>query len=249
MSALVRSELLKVRTTRGWYGYFAAILVLVGLAVAGTVGEASSSDRERLEWQVDLLEAAGVAGLVALILGITMTTAEFRHGTITPTFLATPVRERVVAAKAVTSAMVALAFAALAFAVIAAIAGLWLSLLGVELELADAHAARRAGQIALVVVLMGLLGVAVGTLVHGQVAALVGTLVWIVLGETLLGGLFALLDVDRLAEYLPFSALDAVDGGSGQDQLGFWAGLGVAIAYICGLGALGMQRTRRRDIT
>ena len=39
-------------------------------------------------------------------------------------------------------------------------------------------------------------GVAIGTLVQSQVAALVGTLVWIFLGETLLLGLFGVLDID-----------------------------------------------------
>jgi len=39
--------------------------------------------------------------LFAIIVGITIVTTEFRHGTVTPTFLAEPHRERVLFAKAI----------------------------------------------------------------------------------------------------------------------------------------------------
>ena len=51
---------------------------------------------------------------------------------------------------------------------------------------------------------------------HSQVAALVGTLIWIFLGETLLVGLLGLLDIDWPSPYLPFHALDAADGSGGE---------------------------------
>ncbi len=245
----MHSELLKVRTTRGWYAYVLAIVALGALGVAGTIGPAPELERPTLDWQLGLIDTAGVAGLFALIFGIMITTTEFRHGTITPTFLAMPLRERVVAAKAVASVPIALGFALLAFAVIAAIAVPWLSLTDVELQLFGREALQRCGQIALAVTLLGLLGVALGNVVHSQVAALVGTLVWLLLVETLVGGLLGLVDLDGLVGYLPFRAVDAVDGGGGEDVLGFWAGLAVVLAYIVVVGALGMGRARRRDIT
>ena len=98
--ALVRSELLKIRTTRGWYAYLVVIVLLAGIAVAAAIGSADDSRRSELDFQVEFIEAAGFAALLAIILGITAVTTEFRHGTITPTLLVEPVRERVLAAKA-----------------------------------------------------------------------------------------------------------------------------------------------------
>jgi hypothetical protein len=85
--------------------------------------------------------------------------------------------------------------------------------------------------------------------VHSQVASLVGTLLWVFLGEALLVGLFGLLDIDGAIAYLPFQALDAADGTGGEDLLSYWPGVAVSLAWIALVGALGVARTRRRDIT
>jgi hypothetical protein len=99
------------------------------------------------------------------------------------------------------------------------------------------------------VVLWLLLGVAIGSVVHNQVAALVGTLLWIFLVETLLVGLLGLLDWDAVAEYLPFHAVDGADGVGGDNLLDYWPALGVTLGWIALLGAAGVVRTSRRDIT
>ena len=249
MSALVKSELLKIRTTRGWWAYLIVIVLLVGLGTAAEIGSAEETRRSELDFQLSLVELAGIASLLAIILGITMTTTEFRHGTITPTLLATPRRELVIAAKAVAGVLLALLFAALAFTVVAAISVTWLSLIDVDVRLGDGEILTLAAKTVLGIVLWALLGVAIGILVHGQVAALVGTLVWIFLGETLLIGVFGLLDIDDAARYLPFQALDAADGVGGDDLLSYWPGVAVSFGWIALLGALGTFRTRRRDIS
>jgi ABC-type transport system involved in multi-copper enzyme maturation permease subunit len=249
VSALVRSELLKVRTTRGWWAYLIVIVLLIGLATAAEIGSADDSRRGELDFQLSLVDVAGIASLLAIILGITMTTTEFRHGTITPTLLATPRRELVVAAKAVAGLLLALLFAALAFAVVAVISVMWLSLIDVDLHLGDGEILTRAAKTVLGIVTWALMGVAIGILVHGQVAALVGTLVWIFLGETLLIGFLNLLDIEGAAAYLPFQALDAADGTGGEDLLSYWPGVAISLGWIAVLGAAGSIRTRRRDIS
>ena len=108
MTALVRSELLKVRTTRGWWAYLIVIVLLVGIGTAAEVGSRSESERTGLDFQFALVDLVGIASLLAIILGITIVTTEFRHGTITPTLLATPGRERVLAGKAIAGVLVAL---------------------------------------------------------------------------------------------------------------------------------------------
>jgi ABC-2 type transport system permease protein len=249
VTALIRAELLKVRTTRGWWYYLGVIVLLTGIAVAGDTGSAEAERRPLLEFQLGLVGAAGIASLIAIILGITIITTEFRHGTITPTVLVEPRRELVAAAKAVATTLLSLFFALLGLAVVAAVGIPWLLALDVELHLGESDIAVRAAQMLLLVVLWGLLGVAIGVLVQSQVAALVGTLVWIFLVETLLIGVFGWLDLEGFLPYLPIQALDAVDGTGGEDILSYWPGVGVSLAWIAALGAAGTERLRRRDIS
>jgi ABC-2 type transport system permease protein len=248
VSQLVRAELLKVRTTRGWWVYLILIVLLVGLAVAGDVG--SNADlRSQQEFQIGLVEAAGFGAVLAMILAITMVTTEFRHGTITPTFLAAPSRERVLASKALAGTLVFLFFGALSLAIVAAVALPWLTITGDEIHLLEGEVATRAAETLLSVVLWGLMGIAIGSVVHSQVAALVGTLVWIFVVENLLVGLLGLLDGEGVTAYLPFRALDAADGTGGDNLISYWPGVAVSLGWIALIGAAGVWRTSRRDIT
>jgi ABC-2 type transport system permease protein len=249
VSAIVHSELLKIRTTRGWWAYLLVLVGLVGIGTAAEVGSREVSERGGLDFQLALVDLIGITSILAIILGITMVTNEFRHGTITPTLLATPGRERVLAGKAVAGVLVAVMFAVLAFVVVFVVASIWTALDGGELALVDGDVAERAAKSLLGVVLWLLIGVAIGSVVHNQVAALVGTLVWIFLVETLVIGLLGLLDVDAVAEYLPFRALDGADGVGGDDLLDYWPAVGVSAAWIASLGAAGTWRLLRRDIS
>jgi ABC-type transport system involved in multi-copper enzyme maturation permease subunit len=249
VTALVQSELLKIRTTRAWWAYLVVIVLLTGIGTAGSIGSSESLDRSTVSFQLDLVSTAGVSVLIAIILGITMITTEFRHGTVTPTFLAEPHRERVILSKAIAAVVFAIGFALLALAVVAAVAIPWLTIVDAQLHLGDTELVQRAGEQILSTVLWALMGVAIGTAVHSQVAALVGTLIWIFLVESLLVGLLGLVDADGVAEYLPFHALDAADGTGGDNLLSYGPGLGVTLGWILLLGAFGIWRTLRRDIS
>lgn len=115
MKALIRSELLKQRTTRTtalvalWMAGLVALVVLLHVLSLKT---ASLSQRDG---QLKVLGwGTGIGTLFASILGALTMTAEFRHGTIRPTLLATPRRSRVVAAKLLASVLVGLAVGVLA---------------------------------------------------------------------------------------------------------------------------------------
>lgn len=248
MIEVVRAELLKVRTTRGWYVYLALLVLLVGLGVAGDVGTADDPGRSTVEYQQNLVEGAGFALLLALILAITVATTEFRHGTITPTLLVTPRRERVVIAKAIAMVIVSAAFVLIALAVLAIVASIWLQAVGAENHLTDSEVLKAAAKLLLAGPIWALVGVAVGVLVQNQVGALVGALIWIFLGETIVLALLELLDVGGIGDYLPFQALDAADG-TNTDLLPYWTAVGVSLAWAVVLGAAGTERLRRRDIT
>jgi ABC-2 type transport system permease protein len=176
-------------------------------------------------------------------------TTEFRHGTITPTSLVEPHRERVLAAKALAATLVGLGFALLALLVVAAVAWTWLVAVDAEVHLLEGAVLSRVAQNVLLVVLWALMGVAIGALVQSQVAALVGTLIWVFLGETIIWALLGLIDLDGVGAYLPFRALDAADGTSEADMLPYWGGVAVSVAWIAVLGAAGVVRTLRRDLT
>lgn len=248
MIDLVRAELLKARTTRGWYVYLGLIVLLVGLGVSGDVGTAEDFVRSTVEFQRGLVEGAGFALLLGLILAITIVTTEFRHGTITPTLLTTPRREIVVVAKAIAAVIVSIGFALLAFLTLAVVGSIWLAAVGADNQLADPDVLGAAAKLLLAAPIWALVGVAVGILVQSQVAALVGTLIWIFLAETIIVAVLELLDVGGLADYLPFQALDAADG-TNPDLLPYWTAVGVSLAWALVLGAAGTERLRRRDIT
>jgi ABC-type transport system involved in multi-copper enzyme maturation permease subunit len=249
VSALVRSELLKVRTVRSWWAYLIVIVLLTGIGAAGEIGSSESDNRSTLDFQLGLVDIIGLSVLFALILGITIVTNEFRHGTVTPTFLVEPRRERVILSKAITAVVVGIGFALLSLVALAVVAITWLTIVDAQLELGDAEFLTRTGEQFLSVVLWALLGVAIGTAVHSQVAALVGTLIWIFLVENLLVGLLGLVDADVVAEYLPFHALDAADGSGGDNLLSYGPGVAVSLGWIALLGAFGIWRTTRRDIS
>jgi ABC-2 type transport system permease protein len=248
VTALVRSELLKVRTVRSWWAYLIVIVLLAGIATASDVGPDDAA-RDELQFQVGLVDSAGIAALIAIILGITIVTTEFRHGTVTPTLLLEPHRERMLAAKALAAGLLGMAFALLALVVIGLVAGIWLAAVGAESHFLDHDVLVRAAQTILLSILWTLFGVAIGSVVHSQVAALVGTLVWVFLGETLIWGLLGLIDLDGIGSYLPFRALDSADGTNDPDMLPYWGGVAVSLAWIAVVGGAGVWRTRRRDIT
>lgn len=249
MTPLLAAELLKFWTTRARWAYLAVLVLFSAIGVAGELGPSDDVRRSDLAFQLGLVEIAGISGLLALIVGITVVTSEYRHGTITPTYLVTPDRDRVLASKALGASVLGVAFTLVSLLVIFTVGAVWLGAVGAELHLADAGVVELALKTVLAAVLSALLGVGIGAVVESQVGALLGTLVWIFVLENLLWGLFALLDVDGVVPYLPFRALDATDGIGGEDLLDFRRGVLVTLAWIAAVGAAGVVATRRRDIT
>lgn len=107
----IRSEFLKLRTTRTAGGLAAGLLALTGLAIWGSVANASPAKLAMgLSSTEVLIPLLLVIPVLVLILGIRSFTDEFRHGSVVPTFLATPERRRVLVAKFVVIAGTAAVF-------------------------------------------------------------------------------------------------------------------------------------------
>jgi ABC-2 type transport system permease protein len=247
MKALVRSELLKQRSTRTALGMFAAMLGLVLLAV---LLHAFGLETERLsDAKVQLMvlgrgEFLGV--LFAALLGALSMTAEIRHGTIRPTFLFSPRRARVVAAKMSVSVGIGAGFG-LVSGVVAVVAGTAaLQARGIELQLDRGDYALLIAGATAAAALWAAIGVGVGAVVRNQIPTLIGLCAWLLFVEGLLAGdVGSLGDVGR---FLPGSAAAAISGQDPGTLLAPTSGLVLLAVYAAAAAVVGASATSRRDV-
>src|SRR5204862_3383477 len=120
-----------------------------------------------------------------LIFGIVGATGEFRHHTLAPAVLIAPDRTRLTLARLAAYMLTALAVGAIMLAVAFAI-GLPILAGQPGPDLGGHEYLRLIGGGLLTVMLIAALGIGIGVLVRNQVAAVVGTLVWIFILEPLI---------------------------------------------------------------
>jgi ABC-2 type transport system permease protein len=245
VTRLLHSEVLKITTTRGVWGFVLAVGAIAGVSAAGQIGTTPRDVLSTDESLDDLLAAAGSSSLFALLAGIVGFTSEFRHGTATQTFLVAPARERVLAAKLLAHALLGAALGLLAIAVTLAIALPWLGAKGIELPLGDREHLLILGGALGSAVLWGALGAALGASVRNQVFGVVAALVWILIVEHLVGALR-----DEVAPYLPGRASGAMIGNDFlDDDLSRVGGTLVTLGYVAVAFVLGVATLRARDVS
>jgi ABC-2 type transport system permease protein len=245
MGTLIHIELDKLRTLR-------APFVLLGLSqlliVGGVTGLVVSSDTlATADAPRDAIAHAGLASLLTLVLGIMAVAGEYRNRTITDTFLSTPRRSRVVAAKLVAYATAGAGFA-VANAVTALVATkLWWLAKDVPLDLGQAELWRTIAGCAGWNVAFAVVGVGIGALVRNLTAAIAAALAWIALVEGIVGQL-----VGDLARWLPFntgSALGYLPGRSDLDPVSQLAAAAALAGYAAVFAIVAITTTVRRDVT
>lgn len=245
LTALVDTELLKLRTVRAPVAVAAGgVLVMAFLAVQAVIrsGQGGAPSIGTAPLLLSLLSAAGRAQVFALVVGVLAVTAERRHGTLTVTLLQTPRRVRLMAAKALASALAGLLIGLAGLAVVALVAAgsgaLRGSLLNGDVILAAA------GQLA-AYPLYGLLGVGIGTLLSASppIAVLL-PVAWFLLLEEYAGAL-----AGRVSPWLPGHLTSAL-GNSGEvpDLVAVWAGGLGLLGYGLFLLAAGTTRIVRADV-
>jgi ABC-2 type transport system permease protein len=244
VTRLVRAELLKLVTTRLllWLG-----LLIVGLEVLVISLQVSQDSLESLAEpgrQRDVVSIAAVSALISLILGIVSSAGEYAHGTISHTFLVSPVRERVVSAKLIAAGLAGAALGLFSATFAWLLAALLLSARSVTLHLGSGGVVRVLLGTVAAAAITGALGVGFGALVRRQTAAVVVVLVWLLVGEPL-------LSIAGIQGYAPGHAIASVveAGEQGPDLLTFWGGLAVALVYGAVLAALGAIAVRRTDVS
>lgn len=251
MKALVRAELRKLTTTRLWLWMLLLGLALTGATTSAAIGfaEPEPLGLETVAGQRTVFAQATATLVVVGILGIIAVTGEFSHQSITPTFLATPRRRRVVVAKLLTYAVVGLSYAAACTAVVLAVALPWLAADGIGVVLSGADLVRTLGGVALEVALYAVLGVGVGCLMRNQIAAIVGFVVYIFVIGPILTGVHATSEV---AQYLPYQAgngLGRLTSSTDAAMLGQASGGLVLLCWSLGIAVLGTRLAVRRDVT
>jgi ABC-2 type transport system permease protein len=250
MNQLIRGELLKLRTTRGfWINAISAIL-LVPLSVTNSILTAGKDGGgpalDTSEGLRGVMSAASAGSIVVLILGILLTAGEFRHGTVTSTFLVTPRRAPVVAAKLAAGAIVGAVLSVVASVLTLAVALPWLAA-------KDVHVSLLGGDVVPVLlgagastILYAMIGVGVGFVLRNQTTAIVVALIWVMVVEGLLVGF-----VPAFGRWLPGGAAASLSGVASLhgDLLPMWAAALVFAAYAAAFAMAGTRAIVDHDIT
>ncbi|OMQ14623.1 ABC transporter permease [Modestobacter sp. VKM Ac-2676] len=249
MTRLVRAEWLKLLTTRVWIGLLVGACVLAGgfaalfTGLAGQEGGPAPIGTPMYEQLA--LGAAGQAAILSLVLGIIGMTQEYRHRTATPTFLATPHRGRVVIAKLIAYLVAAIPFALAACAVAVVVVVVYAGARGSAPSLTGDNLEVLAGA-TVSIVMYAVIGVGVGALFRNQVGAIVGSLVYLFIIESIIGGIPATADVYKWLPGGAAAALTAVN--EGPDLLNQWQGGLLLLGYGLVAAVLGTLLAVRRDV-
>jgi hypothetical protein len=200
--------------------------------------------------QLRNLVGAGFQGyLFALLLGVLCVTTEFRHKTVTTSFLVTPRRPEFVGAKLVTSAILGAALAVVMLVATVIGGGLTLAARGGSFSDMVRQIPAVAPGMILVFALFAILGVGVGSVITNQVAAIVVTLGWFVILEGILVSL-----VHSAARWVPTGAAAAASRltrGTGNHfpLFNWWQGALLMLFYGVAFAVIGSLILTERDIT
>jgi ABC-2 type transport system permease protein len=244
MPTLISNEWMKLRTVRGPWLLIAvqqAVIVagISGLAAAGT--DLRTSDGVRT-----LMSHAGlVSAIFTLVIGITAVAGEYRHRTITDTYLGTPRRGRVVGAKLAAYTVLGVVTGMMSAVVGTAVTAACLAVDGSSLDLSDPMVWRIAAGIVAFNIVYAAVGVALGALIRNLTAAVTAALVWIALVETIVGNLLG-----DLGRWLPNRAGLALGYmPSTVPVLPQWGAGLLLVGYAAVIVAAASATTVRRDVT
>jgi ABC-2 type transport system permease protein len=239
---LIGAELLKIRTTRTFWGLTAGA---VGLVLLIVVLSLSLDDSLNTETNVhDLLSVAGFSGLLALVLGVVVGAGEYRHGTIAWTLLVTPRRLRAVSAQVLACGLAGIAIGLTAFVLATAVAIPWLSARDAPLPSVSELLELVAGVVAYAG-LAAALGAGLGALLRNQVAGVVIVLVGLFVVDPTLAAL------DESLAAFTLSGLGAAINGASDDSSDLLAPVTAGLVwalYALLFVALAAIRTANRDI-
>ena len=274
MIAALRSEYRKFFSTRMWwvmlaigFGYVGLVAALIALMIhIGTsqsgVGFSAGDMLDVTKFIYSLGPSLGY--LFPLLIGAMSVTGEFRHQTITPTFLAEPRRWLIMIAKLIGCLPLGVLYGVVTTAACVLLGGGTLALFGFDTGLGASSTWETLGRCVLSLTIWTLVGIGLGVLLKNQVAAIVVVLAFTQLVEPMLrvvplmaGRSFGFIS------YLPGAAGEAIAGGGTiysmmstdnnplhlSKLLSLPMGITVLVAYGVLFSVIGYFTTLRRDIT
>lgn len=247
MRDLSAAEFLKLHTTRSFWVLIGFALGFVALTTVAQLASNVPTDEDGAR---SLLGAVGLTGFFMLILGAVNSAGEYRHGTITSTFLVEPDRRRVLLAKSLAHAATGLLVALVSALTILAITLPWLSSDGESLRSLGVSGSELVGllsTLAVYVVLTAMLGVALGALLTNQVAALAVVPVILLVVDPILTTL-----IDGYGKFSLGGIWASLTAGSSDDS-GFeiFSEVPAALlyfAYVAAITAITAAIGQRRDV-
>jgi ABC-2 type transport system permease protein len=175
--------------------------------------------------------------------------AEYRHGTITDTFLSFPGRRPVIAAKLAVYGLIGGLAGVVSSLVAVAATAAWWAAKGGSFGLSSSATWRTLGGGVAVSIAFALIGVGLGALIRNLVAAVAAALAWIALVEGIAGQLLG----TGLARWLPFYASESLDRASltasATHLLPQWGGGMVLLGYAVAFAVAAALITLNRDVT
>jgi len=243
MTDLVAAEWLKVRTTRVLYGMVPAAAAISTAAVAGAVLAMDDADLGSTGGIERGLSVTGAGAIVVLVLGILVSAGEHRHGTIGDTYLTTPRRHRVIAAKLILAAALGLGAGALICVASLTTASLLYASQGATFPLGDGEVWRTLVGTLAYSTLFAVLGAGVGALARNQVLAVAGALTWFAVVEHTLVNL-----VPSIGRWLPAGAGQAIVRTPIDGLLSPAAGTAVLAVYAAAIAAAAIRIEAMRDV-
>jgi hypothetical protein len=243
MKDLLAAEWLKLRTTRLLYGTLPAAVLISAAAVAGVaVATDGTAKLESAHGIREALSSTGSGAVVVLVAGIIIAAGEYRHGTAADTFLTTPRRHRVLAAKLVVGAALGLVVGLVTAVASLGVARGVYAAEGASFPLQDGEVWATLAGTLVYTTLFAVVGVGLGTLVRNQVTAVTGALVWVAVVEHILVNL-----ATTLGRWLPFGAGQAIVRTPIDDLLTPLAGAVVVTLYAAGFALAGLRVALTRD--
>jgi len=239
----MRAELRKLTTVRSTWLLLALAQVVVIAGVSGLMLRRDDPASDAA--QRGAIAHVGLVALFGLLAGIVAMAGEYRHRTITDTFLARPRRSQTVLSKAVVAGMAGAVFGISASATALVADAVWLAAKGSSIDLANAVLWKTvAGGVGWNVA-FAVVGVGVGALIPNLSAAVASALAWLALVEGIVGEL-----IGGGARWLPFALGQALVGlPNSADRPAVWQAGSVLTLYAALFVAAGVAVTTRRDIT
>jgi ABC-type transport system involved in multi-copper enzyme maturation permease subunit len=241
----LRAELLKQRSIQTTLFLFLAMVGLVALASALHVLAPTPSSLASRNHQLQVFEVGTRVGMLfAALVGGMAITAEIRYGTIRPTFLVTPSRGPVLAAKLTVAALAGIVFGLIAEGLMAGATTAALAARGIDNQLGGGDYLQLLAGGTVAAALWATIGLGIGALVRNQVATLVGLCAWMLLVENLL-----LPFVPDAGRFTPGAAGLALAGSFADKLLSPAPAAFMLVLYAAAAATTGWLATLRRDVT